>query len=63
MEVRGIEPEDLVGAIGSVDVVSGILNEQQNLSAAQVKALADFFHVSPELFVPASTIETMTLGN
>jgi HTH-type transcriptional regulator/antitoxin HigA len=53
MEVRGIEPEDLVGAIGSREAVSEIVDGQQSISEAQAQSLAEFFRVPPELFVRA----------
>ncbi len=51
MEAREIKQCDLVGIIGSKGVVSEILNGKRSISKAQAKALGDFFHVSPELFI------------
>lgn len=51
MEARGIKQEDLVGVIGSRGVVSEVVHCKRSISKAQAKALADFFHVSPELFI------------
>ncbi|RUR74856.1 type II toxin-antitoxin system HigA family antitoxin [Chlorogloeopsis fritschii PCC 9212] len=51
MEVRGIKQSDLVGIIGSKGVVSEIVNGKRGISKAQAKALAEFFHVSLELFI------------
>lgn len=51
MEARSIKQEDLVGVIGSRGVVSEVVNNKRSISKAQAKALADFFHVSPELFI------------
>jgi len=51
MEARGIKQEDLVGVIGSRGVVSEVVNGKRGISKAQAKALAEFFHVSPELFI------------
>lgn len=51
MEAQDIRQEDLVGVIGSRGVVSEVVNGKRSISKAQAKALADFFHVSPELFI------------
>jgi HTH-type transcriptional regulator/antitoxin HigA len=51
MEARDLKQEDLVGVIGSRGVVSEIVNGKRGISKAQAKALGEFFHVSPELFI------------
>lgn len=51
MEARGIQQEDLIGVIGSRGVVSEVVNGKRSISKAQAKALAEFFHLSPELFI------------
>jgi HTH-type transcriptional regulator / antitoxin HigA len=51
MEVRGIEPEDLVGAIGSKEAVAQIVKGQQSISEAEAQSLAELFGVPCELFV------------
>jgi HTH-type transcriptional regulator/antitoxin HigA len=51
MEARDIKQEDLVGVIGSRGVVSEVVNGKRSISKAQAKALAEFFHVSAELFI------------
>lgn len=51
MEARDIRQEDLIGVIGSRGVVSEVVNGKRSISKAQAKALAEFFHVSPELFI------------
>ncbi len=51
MEAREIKQSNLVGIIGSKGVVSEIFNGKRSISKAQAKALGDFFHVSPELFI------------
>jgi len=51
MEARGLKQEDLVGVIGSRGVVSEVVNGKRSISKAQAKALAEFFHVSAELFI------------
>ena len=50
MEAREIKQSDLVGIIGSKEVVSEIFNGKRAISKAQAKVLGEFFHVSPELF-------------
>lgn len=51
IEARGIKQEHLVGVIGSRGVVSEVVNGKRSISKAHAKALADFFHTSPELFI------------
>lgn len=51
MEARGIKQEELVGVIGSRGVVSEVVNGKRSISKIAAKALAEFFHVSPELFI------------
>ncbi|YAF94285.1 MAG: type II toxin-antitoxin system HigA family antitoxin [Nodularia sp. CChRGM 3473] len=51
MDARGIKQSDLVGIIGSKGVVSEVVNGKRELSKAQAKALGEFFHVSPALFI------------
>lgn len=47
MEEREIKQADLVGILGSSGVVSEVVNGKRSIS----KALGEFFHVSPELFI------------
>jgi len=51
MEVEGVRQVDLVGILGSKGVVSEVVNGKREISKAQAKALAEFFHVSPALFI------------
>lgn len=51
MDARGIKQADLVGILGSKGVVSEVVNGKRAISKAQAKALAEFFHVSPALFI------------
>lgn len=51
MEAREIKQSDLVGIIASKEVVSEIFDGKRAISKAQAKALGEFFHVSPELFI------------
>jgi HTH-type transcriptional regulator / antitoxin HigA len=47
---RGTKQEDLVEIIGSIEIVSEVVNGKRNISNSQAKAIAEFFHVSLELF-------------
>jgi len=51
MEDRGLQNKDLVPVLGSRSAVSQVVNGLRPPSKAQVKKLAGFFRVSPELFV------------
>ncbi|MGL5922399.1 helix-turn-helix domain-containing protein [Chroococcidiopsis sp.] len=51
IEARDFKQEDLIGVIGSRGVVSEVVNGKRGISKAQAKALGEFFHVSPELFI------------
>jgi HTH-type transcriptional regulator / antitoxin HigA len=51
MASSGIRQADLVGIIGSSDVVSEIVNGKRAISKAQAKALGDYFQISPSLFI------------
>jgi len=51
IESSGIRQADLVGIIGTSGVVSEVVNGKRSISKAQAKALADYFKVSPSLFI------------
>jgi HTH-type transcriptional regulator / antitoxin HigA len=51
MEARELRQADLVGVIGSRGVVSEVANGKRQISKSQAKALGDFFHVDPSLFI------------
>ena len=51
MEQRGLKQADLVPVIGSRAQVSDLVNGKRGVSKAQAKKLAEFFHVSVELFI------------
>ncbi len=51
IEARGMKQSDLVGIIGSKGVVSEVVNGNRAISKAQAKALGEFFHISPGLFI------------
>jgi HTH-type transcriptional regulator / antitoxin HigA len=50
LEASGIQSSDLVGKLGSTEVVSEIINGQRTISKAQAQVLSDMFKVSPSLF-------------
>jgi HTH-type transcriptional regulator/antitoxin HigA len=51
MMVRDLKQADLVSVIGSKGIVSEIVNGKRAISKTQAKNLAEFFHVSPALFI------------
>ena len=51
MEQRNLKQADLVPVIGSRAQVSDLVNGKRGISKAQAKKLAEFFHVSAELFI------------
>jgi HTH-type transcriptional regulator / antitoxin HigA len=50
MESSGTHQSDLVGKIGSSEVVSEIVNGKRSITNAQAKILGDMWKVSPSLF-------------
>ncbi len=51
MEQRGLKQADLAPVLGSRAQVSDLVNGKRGISKAQVRKLAEFFQVSPELFL------------
>ncbi len=51
MQQRGMKLADLAALIGSKGVASEILNGKRALSKANIKRLAGYFDVSPEVFL------------
>jgi len=51
MEQNDMRESDLLTILGSRGQVSEVLSGKRGLSKAQAKALGEFFHVSPELFI------------
>ena len=51
MEQRGLKQADLVPVLGSRAQVSDLVNGKRGISKNQVKKLAEYFKVSPELFI------------
>jgi HTH-type transcriptional regulator / antitoxin HigA len=51
MEARGTKLAGLATLIGSKGVASEILNGKRGLSKTNIRRLAEYFHVSPEVFL------------
>jgi HTH-type transcriptional regulator/antitoxin HigA len=51
MEQRDLRQADLLPVFGSRSVASDVLAGKREPSKAHIRRLADFFHVSPELFL------------
>jgi HTH-type transcriptional regulator/antitoxin HigA len=51
MAERGLKQADLLPVFGSRSVVSEVLSGKRGITKKQAKALAEFFRVSPELFI------------
>jgi HTH-type transcriptional regulator/antitoxin HigA len=51
MEQRDLRQADLLPVFGSRSVASDVLAGKREPSKAHIRKLADFFHVSPELFL------------
>jgi HTH-type transcriptional regulator/antitoxin HigA len=51
MEARNVKPRDLWRLFGSKGTASEVINGKRSISKTQARALADFFKVSPELFI------------
>ena len=51
MEQQNCKPVDLAVVLGSEDIVTKIMHQQQELSITQARALGQFFSVNPSVFV------------
>ncbi len=51
MQDRGLRHKDLMPVLGSRGTTSDVINGKRNPSKSQIKALAAFFKVPPEVFV------------
>jgi HTH-type transcriptional regulator/antitoxin HigA len=51
MDARSLEPADLVEIIGTIDLVTELINGQLEITKKQAEALGNFFHVNPGLFL------------
>jgi HTH-type transcriptional regulator / antitoxin HigA len=53
MEQRALRPADLTPVFGARSIASLVLNGKRQLSKAHIRKLAEFFHVSPAVFLEA----------
>ena len=51
MQARGLTQKNLWEAFGSKGATSEVLSGKRSISKAQAKRLAEFFHVSVDLFI------------
>lgn len=51
MEQRGLRKADLLPIFGARSIASDVVSGKREPSKAHIRKLADFFHVSPELFL------------
>jgi HTH-type transcriptional regulator/antitoxin HigA len=51
MQDRGLRHKDLMPVLGSRGTTSDVIHGKRNPSKAQIKALAAFFKISPEIFI------------
>lgn len=51
MEQQNIKQEDLVGVIGSEEIVAEVIKGKREISHEQAKAIGKFFKVEPSLFI------------
>ncbi len=51
MEARSVKPTHLWEVFGSKGIASEVLNGKRGISKTQARALANYFHVSADLFI------------
>ena len=51
MEARGVKQSQLWGVFGSKGIASEVLSGKRGISKTHARALANYFHVSADLFV------------
>jgi HTH-type transcriptional regulator / antitoxin HigA len=51
MEYSGTSQIDLVGSIGSAEIVTEIIDGKRSIDPIQAKALGEYFQVSASLFI------------
>jgi HTH-type transcriptional regulator / antitoxin HigA len=51
LEASGRQESDLVGKLGSPEIVTEVINGTRAISMAQAKVLSEMFKVSPNLFL------------
>lgn len=54
MDQRGLRPADLTPIFGARSIASLVLSGKRELSKTHIRKLAEFFHVSPALFLEGS---------
>ena len=55
MEEYGFDKKDLIPVFKTESMVSDILTEKSQLTISHIQKLAEFFHLSPAVFLPIST--------
>lgn len=58
LEEFDLKQKDLVPIFKTESIVSAVLNGHRKLMTEHIEKLAEFFHVSPAAFFPASTTRT-----
>lgn len=53
MEQRALRPVDLTPIFGARSITSQVLSGKRKLSKTHIRKLAEFFHVSPVVFLDA----------
>lgn len=51
MDARSLEPADLVQIVGTIEMVTELINGNLEITKKQAEALGEFFHVNPGLFL------------
>jgi HTH-type transcriptional regulator/antitoxin HigA len=51
MEQQNVQPEDLLGVIGTEKVVAEVIKGKREMTQEQAKAIGKFFKVEPSLFI------------
>jgi len=51
MDQRGLRAADLIPIFGARSIASLVLNRKRELSKTHIRKLAEFFHVSPAVFL------------
>ncbi|HLP87336.1 MAG TPA: transcriptional regulator [Nostocaceae cyanobacterium] len=51
LEARDLAAEDLVGILGTIDLVNQVINGEVEVTKEQAEALGNFFHVDASVFM------------
>lgn len=51
MDARSLEPADLVDILGTIEIVTEIVNGQLEITKKQAEGLGNFFYVNPSLLL------------